>query len=292
MSTGNESDDARDVVMRAVARAPEFSPGGGRTLQQLLDGMPDPMFFKDRQHRWTAFNRAFCNLFNRRPEELLGLSDLDFVAPEIASVFLEHDKKVFESGKGDVNEEIFAPLHGVPRVVWTRKTPIFDESGAVVGLSAIMMDVTEHKEHLRKTAALEAEALEQRSIIAAQERLINDLAVPVLEVWPGILLLPLVGSLNHARASHAVDSTLAAVSRRATSTVLLDVTGVGDLSIEVAALLVSAVRAIALLGCSSIVVGISPASAQILVKGGVNLGAMTTCSTLQEGLARAIARQR
>ena len=131
MSTGRGNDDPLGTAMRAAVQVPAFVEGGGLTLQGLLDGMPDPMFFKDRQHRWTAFNRAFCNLFNRRPEELLGLSDLDFVAPEIAAVFLEHDRMVFESGKGDVNEEIFTPFDGVPRVVWTRKTPIFDGSGAV-----------------------------------------------------------------------------------------------------------------------------------------------------------------
>ena len=291
MSTGRGKDAALDTAMRAVV-GPAFVEGGGFTLQQLLDGMPDPMFFKDLQHRWTACNKAFCDLFSRPREDLLGLSDLDFVAPEIANVFLEHDDMVFASGAADVNEEIFTPRNGVLRVVWTRKNPIFDASGAVVGLAGIMMDVTDHKEHLRKTAALEAEALQQRSIIAAQEQLISELVVPVLEVWQGILLLPLVGTINPARASQAVDSTLKEVSRRGTSTVIIDVTGVGTLSTEVAELLVSAVRAVALLGCASIVVGISPASARILVAGGADLSAMVTCGTLQEGLTRALGRRR
>ncbi len=250
------------------------------------------MFFKDRQHRFTACNKAFSDLFSRPREDLLGLGDLDFVAPEIASVFLEHDDMVFASGAADVNEEIFTPRNGVLRVVWTRKNPIFDASGAVVGLCGIMMDVTDHKEHLRKTAALEAEALQQRSIIAAQEKLISELVVPVIEVWQGILLLPLVGTINAVRASHGVDSTLKEVSRRGTSTVIVDVTGVGTLSTELAELLVSAVRAIALLGCATIVVGISPASARLLVAGGANLSGITTCGTLQEGLARALAQRR
>lgn len=291
MSTGNGKSAALDSAMRA-ALGPPFTEGGGATLQQLLDGMPDPVFFKDLHHRWTACNQAFCNLFSRSREELLGLSDLDFVAPEIANVFLEHDDLVIASRKAEVNEELFTPINGELRVVWTRKTPVFDASGAVVGVAGIMMDVTDHKEHLRKTAALEAEAVRQRAIIAAQEHIINELVVPVLEVWQGILLLPLVGTINAARASHAVDSTLKAVSQRGTSTVILDVTGVGTLSTEVAELLVSAVRAIALLGCQSIVVGISPASARILVAGGADLRAMTTCGTLQEGLERALARRR
>jgi rsbT co-antagonist protein RsbR len=285
-------EEPMDDAMLALAQVPTLPEGDILTLQQLVDGIPDPMFFKDRQHRWIAFNRAFCDMLGRPHEELYCRSDPDFFPPEQVAVFWKHDDLVFDTGRGDLNEEVVTRADGAQSVLWTRKTAVRDLSGAIVGLSGIIMDVSDHQDYTRRTAALEAEATRQRSIIEAQERLIDDLVVPVLEVWEGILLLPLVGGLTHGRAAHVIESALLAVSQRATKTVIIDVTGAGTIDTEVAELLVRTVRAIRLLGCRSIVVGVSPASARTLVQGGTDLGAMTTCGTLKQGLSLALAERR
>lgn len=293
MSTTHDGDEERlNSAMLALSQAPTRPAGEVLALQQLVDGIPDPLFFKDRQHRWTAFNQAFCDMLGRPREELYCRSDPDFFPPDQVAMFQEHDNKVFNTGEGDLNEELVTRSDGTLHVLWTRKTPVRDASGAVVALFGIIMDVSDHKDYLRKTTALEAEATRQRAVIEAQERLIDDLVVPVLEVWDGILLLPLVGGLTRGRTEHVVESALQAVSQRATQTVIIDVTGAGILDIEVAELLVRTTRSIRLLGCSSIVVGISPASARALALGGTDLGATIICGTLKQGLALALAERR
>lgn len=288
MSAAQEDKDSPASISATPASAwPEGIDGG--TLQRYADGMPDPIFFKDRQHRWVAFNRAFCKLLRRPAEEIVGRSDPDFFPADQVSVFWEHDDMVFSTGKGDLNEENITAADGSVRVLWTRKTPIFDDNGAVVGLCGIIMDITEQQAHIREVERLEADASRQRAIIEAQQRTIDELVVPVLEVWDGILLLPLVGALSRGRAEHAVDSALRAVGQHRAETVIIDVTGAASFDAEVAELLVRAVRAIGLLGCKSLLVGISPSAATTLVAGGTDLGGVRTCATLKQGLALALA---
>jgi rsbT co-antagonist protein RsbR len=281
-----------DAALRALAQLAPPTDADTPSLQALVDGIPDPLFFKDRQHRWIAFNRAFCALLGRSRDELYCRSDPDFFPPEQVAVFWQHDDRVFATGKGDLNEELVTRADGGQSVLWMRKTAVRDAAGAVVAVSGLIMDVSDHREYTRKTAALEAEAQRQRAIIEAQERLIDDLVVPVLEVWEGILLLPLVGGLTHGRAAHIVESALQAVSQRGTQTVILDVTGAGTLDTDVADLLVRTTRAIRLLGCRAIVVGVSPMSARTLVQAGTDLRSMVTCGTLKQGLSLALATRR
>lgn len=262
------------------------------TLQRYADGMPDPMFFKDRKHRWVAFNRAFSELLGQPAAALYGKSDPDFFPPEQVAVFWEHDQMVFSTGRGDLNEEHITHADGSVRVIWTRKTPIYNRDRVIVGLCGIIMDITEQQRHLRQVERFEAEAAHQNAIIEAQRRTIDELVVPVLEVWDKILLLPLVGALSRGRAEHAVDSALRAVGQHNAETVIIDVTGAAAIDAEVADLLIRAMRAIGLLGCRSVLVGISPAAAQTLVSGGTDLSAIKTCASLKQGLALALERSR
>ena len=280
------------MIADRLAQLSTLPEGDALTLQQLIDGIPDPMFFKDRQHRWIAFNQAFCDMLGRTRKELFRRSDPDFFPSEQVAMFWHRDEQVFATGKGDLSEELITGAGGVQRVFSTRKTPVRDASGAIVGLSGIIMDISEQRELTRKAAALEAEAAWRLSLIEAQERLIDDLVVPVLEVWEGILLLPLVGGLTQGRAATVVEGALAAVSERATDIVIIDVTAAGSIDTEMAELLVRTVRAIRFVGCRSIVVGLSPTSAQALAEGGAGLGGMITCGTLKQGLSLALAKRR
>lgn len=258
----------------------------------MADGMPDPWFFKDRDHRWIAFNRAFCVLLGRNREDLLNKSDPDFFPAEQVRVFWEHDNKVIHEKLCDLNEELLTQPDGSVKAIWTRKTPVYDESGEVIGLFGMIMDITDHRGHVRENERLAAEAEQQRTIIDTQAKIINSLSVPVLAVWKGIFLVPLVGSLSHGRLANAVERVLTEVSNRGTETVIMDVTGAGDIDVDIADLLMRAVKAIGLLGCETILVGIGPDVARTLVEGGADLGKTLTFASLEQGLSHALAQRR
>jgi len=114
-------------------------------LENILNGIPDPVFVKDSEHRWILVNQAFCALLNRNCDELIGKSDFDFFPEKEAQIFREKDRLVFDSGAENINEEDFTDGQGELRTISTKKTLVKDENGDrfIVG---VIRDVTEKRE--------------------------------------------------------------------------------------------------------------------------------------------------
>jgi len=257
-------------------------------LQQAIDTVSDPFFVKDLQHRWIACNQAFCALMGRSYGELIGRSDPDYIPPEQVQVFWRGDDEVTSTGEPQASEEVISPTDGETRYIWTRKWPMKNEHGQVIGLCAMITDITEIRLRQEQVAKLEAEIKEQMTIIEAQSALLDELSVPVIQVWESILLLPLIGIVESRRAARVLETLLDSVARADAEIVIIDITGVPVVDTGVAAYLLRAVQATQLLGCQSILVGISPEIAQTLVGLGVDFSRITTRATLQNGLEYAL----
>ena len=104
----------------------------------------------------------------------------------------------------------------------------------------------------------------------------------------GILLVPLVGSIDPQRGADLTERVLTAVIRHAAHAVLLDITGVPSIDAAAAQQLLDAARAIALLGSRVSFVGIGPTLARQIVDSGLDLGATPTFATLEDGLVHAL----
>ncbi len=118
---------------------------------------------------------------------------------------------------------------------------------------------------------------------------VRELSTPVIPVHDGILVVPLVGTIDATRSAQIMDALLSSIQRDRASVVLIDVTGVPTVDIDVANHLVRSARAAALLGARCILVGISPVVAQTIVQPGVDLGDVGTRSNLQAGISHALA---
>jgi rsbT co-antagonist protein RsbR len=259
-------------------------------LQRVIDTLPDPIFVKDLAHRWIAMNQGFCKLIGHPCEALTGKSDFDFWPPEQAKVFWSYDDIVFSSGEASENEEVATGSDGVERTIWTRKYPMRDAGGEVIGLCGIITDVTHMKQRLVDNERLDAENREQVALIEAQRSLLETLAVPVIRVWEGVLLLPLVGALSRERAAQVTGSVLEAIGRARARFMLIDVTGVPLVDTMAAEALLRTVQAAALLGCESVLVGVGAAAAQTLIGLDVDIGRITTRATLDRGIEYALGR--
>jgi rsbT co-antagonist protein RsbR len=259
-------------------------------LQRVLDTIPDPIFVKDRRHRWIAFNGGFTRLVGHPREALLGRSDPDFWPPEQVEVFWRIDDLVFDSGEPLENEERLTAGDGVERTIWTRKYPLRDDDGQVIGLCGVITDVTELRARVERVERIEAENREQRAVIAAQADMLAAMLLPVVEVWQGVLLIPLVGELNSERVTQVQDSVLRAVVRTGARFVLLDLTGTPVVDSNVAAALMRTADAAALLGCKSIMCGMGPEIARTVVALQIDFGRIIPCGTLRDGLALAMKR--
>jgi len=261
-------------------------------LQATLDAFSDPIFVKDRAHRWTAVNSAFCRLLGRGRSELLGRSDPDCFPPEQAELFWRLDDVVYDSGRENENEERLTDANGITRTIWTRKYPLRGEGAAIVGLCGVITDVT--KLHARMTEAerREGELKEQAAALAAQRETLDALALPVVALADGVLLMPLVGRLSERRASAAIETLLMAIRKHGARAVLLDLTGVPEITLPVAHALLQAIRATSLLGCRSVLCGLAPALAETLVALDVDLSRVTVCGTVHDGLAQTMGKPR
>ncbi|HLM58589.1 MAG TPA: response regulator [Pyrinomonadaceae bacterium] len=127
-------------------------------------------------------------------------------------------------------------------------------------------------------------ALEHRE----QRMRISELSSPVVEIWDGVLLLPVVGTLDDQRASQMSTALLQAVRDRAARVVLIDITGCTVVDTYTAAHLINTVRSVRLLGAAAIITGVSAHVAADLVKLGVQLEDICTRRRLADGLRLAL----
>lgn len=129
---------------------------------------------------------------------------------------------------------------------------------------------------------------------ATQERLreaIQELSNPIIPLYNGVLVVPLVGRVDSARAQALTEALLEAIAREQAELVLLDITGVAVVDTSVANHLMQTARAASLLGSQVVLVGISAEVAQTLVQLGLDLGRLVTLSNLQSGIEYALAQQ-
>jgi rsbT co-antagonist protein RsbR len=129
-----------------------------------------------------------------------------------------------------------------------------------------------------------------RATIEAQRRSIDELQTPVVKVWDGILALPVVGSVDTARAQGMTEALLEQVVQTGSEIVLLDITGVPVVDTAVAKHLLETVSAARLLGAEVLIVGPTSRMAMTLVHLGVDLSGVVTRTTMATGLQLAFAR--
>jgi anti-anti-sigma regulatory factor len=130
-----------------------------------------------------------------------------------------------------------------------------------------------------------------QAAVEEKERLlktVGELSSPVIQVWENVLVMPLVGAIDSARATRITEDLLTGITRYQAEIVIIDITGVPVVDTSVANHLIQTIRAAALLGAKCVVVGISSEVAQSLISLGVDLSGMVTRSNLQAGVRYAM----
>lgn len=117
-------------------------------LQELMDNIPDTIYFKDTASRFTRINRAQASVLGvATAEDAIGKTDLDFQTSELAQIFYEEEQQIVQSGESLTNRVEFNPTpDGQPRWFSATKVPIKDGHGNVIGIVGISRDITERKQ--------------------------------------------------------------------------------------------------------------------------------------------------
>ncbi len=129
-----------------------------------------------------------------------------------------------------------------------------------------------------------------KQTIDEQRQTIAELETPVIQVWDGILALPIVGALDTHRSQIMNERLLEKIVETGSEIVILDITGVPLVDTAIARHLLETVSAARLLGADVLVVGLSSRTAMTMVHLGLDLSTVTTKTTMAKGLELAFAR--
>src|SRR5215212_9441316 len=130
----------------------------------------------------------------------------------------------------------------------------------------------------------------RESVIARQQREMIELSTPVVELWDGVLALPLIGTLDSERTQIVMESLLERIVETGSVIAIIDITGVPTVDTLIAQHLLKTVAAARLMGADCIISGIRPQIAQTIVHLGLDLQDVTTKSSLADAVVVALDR--
>jgi rsbT co-antagonist protein RsbR len=130
----------------------------------------------------------------------------------------------------------------------------------------------------------------REEVIRRQQEEMLELSTPVVQLWEGIVALPLIGTLDSARTSIVMETLLQTIVDTRSELAIIDITGVPTVDTLVAQHLLKTVAAARLMGADCIISGIRPQIAQTMVHLQIDLSAVTTKATMAEALRFALKR--
>jgi PAS domain S-box-containing protein len=176
-------------------------------LRDLMDFIPDVIYFKDKKGRFIMVNQAHAKGLGVKPEALVGKTDFDLFPKNRAIKMIQDDARVMDTGKPIIDKvERATRPDGIDNYVSTTKIPRYDNKGRVIGLIGITRDITRRMqfERLRKdklSIEKKLEALEELSAMKSEfiSTVSHELRTP-LAVIKGLVTIvfnELVGQINH-----------------------------------------------------------------------------------------------
>jgi rsbT co-antagonist protein RsbR len=242
--------------------------------------MPDLMFRLSRAGQYLDCKISPEHELYIPPQQIVGKRLHDVMPTETAEAWLVSIAQALESGRMQVYEY---------RMPTPRGTRDFEARLLISGVDevlTIVRDVTERKqteEMLRRSA-------DQQQIIQLQAAALHELFTPMIPISDDVVAMPLVGAVDTRRAQQVIEALLQGVAASRARIVILDITGVPLVDTQVANALLHAAQSVRLLGAQVLLTGIRPEVAQTLVGLGVDLGALVTRATLQDGITYAMRR--
>jgi rsbT co-antagonist protein RsbR len=177
--------------------------------------------------------------------------------------------------------------------VFSLKEPLFDMLRREIGADAEQLGrltwaVTRLLDALG-LYTIECVARTREEVIGRQQQELLELSTPVVELWDGILALPLIGTLDSARTQIVMENLLERIVESGAEIAIIDITGVPTVDTLVAQHLIKTISAARLMGADCILSGIRPQIAQTIVHLGLELNVVSK-ATMADALRLALRR--
>ena len=156
------------------------------------------------------------------------------------------------------------------------------------GINEMILSLSQEQE---RSQAYQAELEEKLATIEKQRAAIRELSTPIMEVWDGVLCLPVVGVMDTARSAEMTNSLLQAVVEKKTRCTIIDITGIDVMDTRTVDHFMRMARAVRLLGAECVLTGMNPHIAQTVVHMGIDLTHIATHRTLHEALQQYVERR-
>jgi PAS domain S-box-containing protein len=268
-----------------VSKVEEGQLGSESSFRLLVQSVKDyAIIMLDPEGNVASWNEGAQKFKGYRAEEIVGKNFSIFYTPEdIASGKPAQELKI-AADQGRFEDEGWRVRKDGSKF-WANVTitALRDPDGSLRGFGKVTRDLTERK--------LVEEALKQKAgneAISRRAQEILDISTPVVQVWEGVVLAPLIGSLDSQRTQQLMEKLLEAIVETRSSVALVDITGVPAVDTATGRHLVETMSAVRLLGANVILTGVRPAIAQTLVHLGVDLAGVTTRASLSAGLRTAM----
>ncbi|MCP4543803.1 MAG: PAS domain S-box protein [Chloroflexi bacterium] len=282
-----------------------------KRFRSIAETASDAIIIFDTYENIFYWNQAAKDIFGYWAAETRGHLLASIMSEESCEIFKKEMDKVVETGESDIvgqaievtgvrkNGERF-PLE-LSMGSWESNNEVF--------FTTIARDITERKRSaaaiqsayeqvekqvVERTSELQREIAErerlQEEVIDAQKRALEELSTPIIPLMERIIVMPLIGNIDSARARDITRNLLAGIRLQRAKIVILDITGVSVVDSGVADHLNRTIQAARLKGAHTIVSGISDAVAETIVDLGIDWEGIETLPNLQTGLLAALAR--
>ncbi|MBW2287866.1 MAG: PAS domain S-box protein [Deltaproteobacteria bacterium] len=221
--------------------------------------------------RVITANENFLHIFGYSLDEVVGKHHRIFCDPGYVET-PEYAAFWQKLGRGEYEADEFKRISKNGAEIWLQASynPIFDTEGRPLKIVKFAADIT-----------LE---VQKRSLA------LLEMSTPVTKIWDGVLFAPIVGIVDSKRSVDIMNKALSSIADTRASTLLLDIGGVAVVDTAVANHLIKIAKAAVLMGCKTIISGISPSIAQTIAELGIDLGAIQTTSTIESALRDSITR--
>jgi rsbT co-antagonist protein RsbR len=166
------------------------------------------------------------------------------------------------------------------KIDFKRRDPL---NGIFASLNELIAAFGAEQEQSR---AFRRELEDKLLIVEKQRAAIRELSTPIIELWEGVLCLPVVGIMDTARSTEMTNSLLQAITAKKARYAIIDITGIEVMDTGTVDHFMRMAKSIRLLGAECALTGISPHIAQTVVQMGIEMSEITTERSLRDALAR------
>ncbi len=189
--------------------------------------------------------------------------------------------------------EFFGALRAVDAGDLTARVPArFSDAEPMAALATTVNAIIERLALVRsETQRYERELEEQLATIEKQRAAIKELSTPMIEVWAGVLCVPIVGVIDSSRAAEMTSALLSTVVEKKVRFTIIDITGIEAMDTRATDHFLRMARSVRLLGADCVLSGINPNVARSIIHMGVELSGIQTYRSLRDALQHHVRRR-